>query len=198
LGAGFLIPFGTINPTLPDWEEDVRRCHETYHMPGVRLHPNYHGYALDDPRFARLLEQAAGRGLIVQLVTWMEDERHVLLNPPTAQVDLKPLAEKVAPLRGLKLILANGYRTADDAAVRGLLPMKQIYFDFGLATNGTEVRRLVNEASPERVLIGSCSPLHSFETVLAKLQETELTGADKRAIANGNATRLMALSRKKA
>jgi hypothetical protein len=46
--CGFLLPFGSINPTLPDWREPLRRIQEVDNMVGIRLPPNYHGHALKD------------------------------------------------------------------------------------------------------------------------------------------------------
>jgi predicted TIM-barrel fold metal-dependent hydrolase len=191
LGDGLLLPFGTVNPTLPDWEEDLRRCQETLHLPGIRLHPNYHGYKLDDPRFSRLLELSASRGLIVQLVAWLDDARHKWLTPAAAQVDLKPLTKVVAMLPNLRLVLAGGIRNANDEAVRTLEPSQQVYFDFARLADGNSLTTFADRAPADRIVFGSGAPLHSIESPRSKLQNAKLSNERQNAIASRTASRLI-------
>src|SRR5436190_8482483 len=97
-GEGMFVPIGSVNPGGPDWEEDLRRCHEEHRMAGVRLYPAYHGYGLDHPDFAKLLAETAKRGLLVQIVLRMEDERchhpALVIGP----VDVGPLVEVLKKL----------------------------------------------------------------------------------------------------
>jgi predicted TIM-barrel fold metal-dependent hydrolase len=190
-GGARLIPFGAINPTLPDWEEDLRRCHETFHMPGIRLHPNYHGYTLDDPRLTRLLELAAGRGLIVQLVAWMDDSPHEWLTPNATHVDLTPLAKFVAKLPSLRVVISGGVRNADDDAVRNLAPSPKFFFDFARIADGDLLTEFVDRAPAGRIVFGSGAPLHSIESTRSKLQNAELSNERRHAIASRTAARLI-------
>jgi uncharacterized protein len=190
-----LIPLGSINPTLPDWEEDVLRCHKTFKMPGIRLHPNYHGYTLDDPRFARVLEIASARGLVVQLVSWMEDARHLFLNPHGDQVDLKPLAAVIARFSQCRLVMTNAFRSTDDADIRPLLAMEQLYF-VARANNLADVRQLVDKTSPNRVVFGSGAPLRSFDSATLQMGEAVSEDGALRAVAYINASRLLPLPEK--
>ena len=143
---GMLIPFGCVNPNLPDWREDMRRCHEDYKMPGIRLHPNYHGYTLDEPVYAELAAMAAQRGLIVQLAVKMEDERtqHPLLS--VDPVVISPLRNLLAKQRKLRLVLLNSLRTLLPDQTAWLAQTENVYFEIAMQERIGGVTRLLKDA----------------------------------------------------
>jgi hypothetical protein len=169
-GEGLLMPFGCVNPSLPDWEEDLRRCHEVHRMPGIRLHPNYHGYTLDQPSFATLLQGAADRGLLVQIACRMEDVRtqHPLVR--VADVDPAPLAALQG--KGLRLMLLNLAKPAPGLP----FDIAMIERAAGVANTGTE-----------RACFGSYAPFFIHDAARLKLQES----AVQVGVLDANAARLL-------
>lgn len=186
-----LRPFGSINPQLPDWEEDLRRCAEVHHMPGIRVHPNYHGYKLDDPSFARLLKIAAERGLIVSLIVQMEDERmmHPLLR--VRPVDLQPLAELVKTTVNLRLVVLNVGRLLRNEPLTQLLGAGEVYIDIAMHDGLGVIGEVLKQVPLERMLFGSHTPFHYFEAGIFKMQESSLAAFQLRAIQSENARRLL-------
>jgi predicted TIM-barrel fold metal-dependent hydrolase len=186
-----LVPFGSVNPLLPDWEEDLRRCQEVHKMPGIRLHPNYQGYKLDDPALAKLLDLAGGRGLIVQLVVTMEDERtqHPLMRVP--HVDLTPLVALLKSRPTLRVVVLNWSRGVGSALLEKVSAAGQVYFDIATLEGVGGVAKLVKQIPSERVVFGSYAPFFYFESALLKLKESDLSEAQAKAIRTGNARRLL-------
>jgi predicted TIM-barrel fold metal-dependent hydrolase len=186
-GGGILRPFGTVNPLLPDWQEELRRCHEDHKMLGIRLHPNYHGYALDNPVFAELLASAAKRGLIVQIAMKMLDERtlHPLFkNLPSTSPG--PLEELVKRDPKPKVVLLNG------GGGRGgnLLATGAVSIDMSTVEGAAGLERLVRRIGHEHLLFGSQAPLFYAEAAHLKLKESVLTPEQLDAITQKNAERL--------
>jgi predicted TIM-barrel fold metal-dependent hydrolase len=189
-GRGLLVPFGSINPMLPDWEEEMRRCTDKHRMPGIRLHPNYHGYKLDDPDCAKLLRLATERRLIVQLVLVMEDERmmHRLLR--VEPVDTAPLVDLVKEMPGLRLVLLNALRTLRGKPLVDLISAGEVYVEISMLEGVGGVETLLTQIPPDRVLFGSYAPLFYFESSMLKLKESALSDEQLRAIRCENAQRL--------
>src|SRR6267378_349050 len=106
-GPGFLIPFGSVNLAWPDWQEDVRRCHEVHKMPGLRIYPGYQPFDLDHPAMKSLVKITAERGLILQVVFGMEDPRvhHPIIN--VGPVTLAPLLKALASTPNAKVQLLH-------------------------------------------------------------------------------------------
>jgi hypothetical protein len=160
-------------------------------MAGIRLHPNYHGYKLEEPVFAQLLDLAAARGLVVQLALVMEDERtqHRLMRVP--HVDPAPLAQLLAARPGLRVVLLNWSRAVKPASLAQLAGAGQVSFDTATLEGVGGVARLLKQVPPDRVVFGSYAPFFYFESARLKLRESALTEAELAAVRAGNAQRLL-------
>jgi len=194
VGPEFLVPFGCVNPKLPDWKEDLRRCHEVHAMMGIRLYPNYHGYTLADPAIPELVSEASNRNLIVQIALSMEDTRtqQAVVQP----VDPSPLADVLARHPRLSVIFLNsGSWTDDDAGDRiaTIRKAENAYFDIAMNEGVGGLARLIAATSPTRVLFGSHSPFFYFESALLKVRSAELPHDQEAALYKGNAQTLLAL-----
>jgi len=192
---GLLRPFGSINPMMPDWREELRRCHEDYHMPGIRLHPSYHNYPLDDPALAELLTLAERRGLIAQLAVRMEDPRmqHPLMQVP--DVDPGPLPKLLAARPKLRLVLLGALQTVRGDAITQLVRAGEVYLEISMLEGVAGIANLLGRVPVERILFGSHFPLFILESAALKLQESELSPSQAAAITHRNAQRLLRESR---
>ena len=187
-----LAPFGTVNPMLPDWQEDLRRCHEQFHMPGIRLHPSYHGYKLGDPVCAELLDLAAQRGLIVQLSVRMDDVRtqHRLMRIP--ELDTKLLPDLVKARPKLRVVVLHGPVVIRGAALQAMAATGRIWFEISTQEGVGGVAGLIKTFPLNRVLFGSHLPLYSLESAVLKMKESELDEQQRKAIESENARSLLA------
>jgi predicted TIM-barrel fold metal-dependent hydrolase len=186
-GHGLLFPFGSVNPALAGWEEDLRRCQEQHRMSGIRLYPNYHGYKLDDPQFAKLLTLAHSRHLIVQIALSMEDERTQNSAAQVPHVDVKPLLEVQ---RAPRLVLLNWSR-AIKLDLLGLLAERGVCFDMATVEGVGGIANLLRDVSAHQIVFGSHAPFFYFESAVLKLQESALAKEEERAIRSDNARRLL-------
>lgn len=198
-GDGMFTPIGSVNPAWPDWEEDLRRCHEEHRMRGVRLYPAYHGYSLDHPEFARLLAEAARRDLLVQIVLRMEDERihHPAID--IGAVDVSPLPEllKKAPKAKVQLMNSAGPLLGNNLSA--LIRDTQVVFDIAAVEGNGGVGRLIEGKNSsyrgaipvERLLFGSHAPYFPCESAMMKLFESPLSLEQLGKLMTANAQRLI-------
>ena len=181
-----LVAIGSVNLELPDWQGDLRRCFQTHNMPGVRLHPNYHGYTLADARFAELLAQCAAAGRFVQIAVAMEDSRtqHPMLR--VSDVDLAPLPSLMRQTAGAKVQLLNhrGRGLAE------LLMTAGVYCDCSRVDGTDGIAKLVRSVPGGRVLFGTHAPFLIPESTLIRTYESDLSESRLRLLMSQGAEEL--------
>jgi hypothetical protein len=185
--SSLLLPVYSINPTLPSWEHDLSRCTIIDDFRAIRLHPNYHGYALDDARFLKLIEAATSGKFLIQIVAQMEDERtqHPLMQ--VKPVNFKPLPAALKKVPAARVMVLNANRAMSMTALQGC----PVWLDIAMLEGVGGVENLLRDWPLDKLVFGSHAPLFYWESAKLKLQESDLSDKQLAAITHQNATRCL-------
>lgn len=198
-GPGFLIPFGSVNLAWPDWQEDLRRCHEVYRMPGIRIYPGYQPFDLNHPEVEFLVKMTSERGLVLQVVFGMEDPRvhHPIIN--VGAVTFGPLLKAVDGTPNAKVALLHfpGSSRGDD--LPQFMRHANTVMDISRLEGNGAVGRMIGSVQGlpsarlpvSQLVFGSHAPFFPLETAILKLIESPLDAEQLQAIRQGNARRLL-------
>ncbi len=186
--GGLFRPVGLVNPALPDWAADLRRCVEEYGMKIIRLTPNYHGYTLEDPGFRDLMAMASEAGLAVQIVAQMEDERTQHPGMRVAPVNLGALPGVLDSMPSAQVMILNTNARMVTTALRDC---DRLWLDIAMIESAGGVGSLLNQWPNEKVCFGSFSPLFYWESAMLKLKESALEGETLNAVREANAVQFL-------
>jgi uncharacterized protein len=185
------VPIGTVHPRLPI-EENLAALRAAG-VRGVKIHPLFQGYALDDPGLVEILDALAGElPVIVHVGEGGEHQAGGACTPAM-------LRDLVRRLPGLDVIACHfgGYRRLEEA--EALVVGLGVYLDTswppGLtALRPERVRAIVERHGPERVVFGSDWPMADPSAELAAVEALGLPAPETEAILGGTLARLFGIA----
>ncbi|MCB1209342.1 MAG: amidohydrolase family protein [Verrucomicrobiales bacterium] len=185
-GPDLFLPVGTLNPAQPGWQDDLQRCIDHHGMKILRLYPNYHSYTLADPAFAKLLETATAKNLVIQIVAQLEDARTQHPQVQVGPVDFKPLPALLQSLPQHRVMILNANRSMTLTALAGT----KVWVDIAMLEGVAGIENLLTDWPADRIVFGSHAPFFYWESAQLKLQESDLDEAKLRVLRFGNAQAL--------
>lgn len=183
------IPFGSVHVDLPP--ERNRELLDRYEIRGIKVHPLFQGFALDDPRLLAILAEVGDRPVIAHVGQGGTPEANARCTPATAV----RLAEQ---LPGLNFIACHfgGYRELEEAeaALVGLPIMLETSWPPRIADlDPDRLHRLIDRHGAGRVLFGSDWPMADQGAEVAAIRAVGLDPEDEAAVLGGNAAELLGL-----
>lgn len=174
----------TLNPTLPGWKDDLRRCVEQLGIKAVRLVPGYHGYLLTDSVMDEVSDALRASKLPLVITLRTEDERTTwMVKPRSIPMDeVKAYLEKNPDIPTL---VAN-VRINEAADLAPIFETRQNLF---IDTSGF-MRGLfpVDTAYPYvkgQMVFGSNAPLSDMQCFTFLVDKSVLTDSQKAAVYSG-------------
>ena len=184
-----LISFGSVHPDAPDAIEELHRIAQAG-LKGIKLHPDYQNFFVDEERLLPIYETAGKLGLIVCFHSGIDigfyDPVHC-----TPQRLSRVLDAFSSPVIAAHM---GAYQQWYD--VEEYLVGKPLYFDtafcYACMPRG-HAQKILRAHGADRILLGSDMPWSATVHQIAFVRSLDLTAADEAAVLGGNAARLLSL-----
>lgn len=185
-----IIAFGSIHPLFEDWKEELVRISNAG-LKGIKLHPDYQNFYVDNENIFPLYESAFELGLIILF----HAGKDIGLPEPT-HCTPKLLRTVIDRFPGANIIAAHmgGYDFWDEA--ERYLVGTDIYFDTSYTMgwiDKNQFLRMAKNHSSDRILFGTDSPWTNQQTEINKLNDLYMGKSTADAILAGNACKLLKL-----
>ena len=186
-----IIPFGSIHPDCSEWENELQMLHKAG-IKGIKFHPEYQSFYVDDPKMFHIYEKAAELGLIMLFHAGGD----IGLAPPYHCLPDR-MRNVVRKFSGAKIVAAHmgGYDSWND--VEKYLAGEQLYFDtsYSLHMLGREqFLRIAAKHGYDRLLFATDSPWADQAEEVKRLAAMPLPPGEMEAVLGGNAARLLGLT----
>ncbi len=189
-GRDHLFFAGAIHPDCADVEGTLDFI-KASGLFGIKLHPDYQGVYFDDPRYVRIMAEAARRGLYVVTHAGMDIAfRHDIHCTPDMVLRVLHALEGVIED---KLILAHlgGFALEDEVLQK--LCGKPVWMDTAAVIHmrPAKCRAVIAKHGPEKVLFGSDSPWENQRDFAERLKAFGFSRDDTEAMLWRNAQTIL-------
>lgn len=188
--AGDIFPFSSIHPASEKWREEITMIKE-YGIKGIKFHPDYQEFFVDEPFMLPIYEHIFNCGLIVVFHAGVD----IGLPPPVHCTPLM-LRGVVRRFGGARVVAAHsgGFRCWDD--VEKYLLGEDILLDTSYSIgwmDESQAIRIIKGHGHDKILFATDSPWADQGIELQKLKALKLGSEAEDAILYRNAARLLGL-----
>lgn len=187
-----IIPFGTVHFLSDDALAELERL-KSMGFRGIKLHPDYQGFEIDDCRLFPIYKKCSELGLVVLFHAGLDalSPEHIHARPKASRLVYDKFPD-------LKMVLAHmgGNECADEVMEYLAGAGGELYFDTSYIVNtysDETVLKIIERHGAGRILFASDCPWASSKLTAEMIERLPLDNEDKEKIFHKNAERLLNL-----
>ena len=182
-----IIPIGSLHPKLPDLRNEIKRLKD-HGIRGVKMHPDYQAFFVDDEKIFPIYEALAAE----ELILYLHAGKNINLpDPPCCTPERLARVAKIFPQ--LKLVAAHlgGWRMWDD--VERYLVGTDVWFDTSFVSayiNQEQFLKIIRNHGVEKIIFGTDSPWNGQSKSVREIMNLPLPKHEMDLILGQNAAKL--------